>query len=966
MDATLPVAGDPSKSWIAKQRDQFTADWHAGLEPRIEEILTKLPPDYHETVLGELLTVEIDLRRRRGDCLQRREYEDRFPAVNRQLLDGFQSAFAIDPEKTLTNADLGTSANRSGEGSTVTAAARFRDLRLFRKGGLGALFRAHDESLHREAVVKFMNENCEHDPAMQTQFRVEAEITSRLDHPGIVPVYGSGEDWHGRPFYVMRLINGRELREPIQEYHQAGGPNQRSSKNRQMLFGLLEHLVSACNTIAYAHHAGIVHCDIKPANIMIGKYGETLVLDWGLASPFERSATFMQPGERTIRPNSLSNGSSSEQRGGTYGYISPEQLSSDAPLTPTSDVYSLGATLYEILVGRAPFCGRDRDVGEKIRLGQFPTPRSVQRYLPRGLEAICLKAMNLSPQERYPSAKHLAADLTNWMRDERIAALPDRWWNRAARWARHHWGLTVAVLLVAFATLVAGGSISRYVNLAAHDKVEKQGFTRALNTFEDLCRPLGNEQLNGLAAFDPIRANIGGFANDYLDRFGKTASMRLHTARVLELRATVAQVDAKDIPQAAKDYEQAELLYRQLTPADGDDLQNGIWLAHCRLGWGRLCVHRPASGKLESMQYNEQARALLTAAAESYQRLREQLPSDTARLREQHTALLRDLAEAHHCLGEAWYSRDDEETRAEALKKAEEHFNLGKQIRMDLIKETAGAARHDLERDVARSLGYLGDLYLAQGKVPEATEAYEGSLDRRKRLYDNSHDPEHRFQYARGLANFGTLDVGYRGEFSMALDRLKEAIELQRALTREFPDVGKFSRDLAATLTTQAELLLLAAGKETDPAQAVEYRRQGLEAAAAAAAIYRPGGQRSVDREHISGLALNLVTTAALQSNDPAKSQQLAAQAESLLLTLASEDGQLRSDLVTLALARSLQGRGDSAIIALKEAVRRGENTAERVERHSACGFRALATHSRLGPQFQDLCEKVRETLKGQ
>src|SRR6185503_6909400 len=130
------------------------------------------------------------------------------------------------------------------------------------------------------------------------------------------------------------------LREAIREYHAAGGPANRGQENRQRLFTLLEHLTSACNTVAYAHDVGIVHCDIKPSNIMVGKYGETFVLDWGLATSFERTSTFVVPHEATMRPRAAPGGSSGGHRGGTLGYMSPEQLSESDAITPASDVYS--------------------------------------------------------------------------------------------------------------------------------------------------------------------------------------------------------------------------------------------------------------------------------------------------------------------------------------------------------------------------------------------------------------------------------------------------------------------------------------------------------------------------------------------------------------------------------------------------------------------------------------------------
>src|SRR4051812_18067941 len=255
--------------------DEFERNWLAGEQPRMEDMLAQVAPDAQGIAFRELLAIELDRRQSKGEELNTEDYRQRFPeraAVVEEVMSRLSRDLA---ETTPLSSSVDTTP------TSATTSTRYEQLRFFRRGGLGALYRATDESLHRETVVKFMNEQCEKDPALVAQFKVEAEVTGRLDHPGIVPVYGIGQDWQGRPFYVMRLINGCELKQAIQDYHHSA-ETKRGSRGRQTLFNLLEHLVSACNTVAYAHHVGVVHCDIKPANIMIGKYGETFVLDWGL------------------------------------------------------------------------------------------------------------------------------------------------------------------------------------------------------------------------------------------------------------------------------------------------------------------------------------------------------------------------------------------------------------------------------------------------------------------------------------------------------------------------------------------------------------------------------------------------------------------------------------------------------------------------------------------------------------
>src|SRR5262249_23150122 len=154
------------------------------------------------------------------------------------------------------------------------------------------------------------------------------------------------------------------------EEHHAAESTSRPIDARRRLYALLEHLIRACNTVAYAHDVGVVHCDIKPANIMIGRYGETFVLDWGLALTFDRTTEF-RVGAPSMRPGAVNDLSEIVQRGGTLGYMSPEQLDPQQSIGPASDVYSLGATLYEILTGAAPFRAHDKQEIERIRQGRF-------------------------------------------------------------------------------------------------------------------------------------------------------------------------------------------------------------------------------------------------------------------------------------------------------------------------------------------------------------------------------------------------------------------------------------------------------------------------------------------------------------------------------------------------------------------------------------------------------------------
>ncbi|HEV3260118.1 MAG TPA: protein kinase [Gemmataceae bacterium] len=340
---------------------------------------------------------------------------------------------------------------------------RFRIVRFHREGGLGQVFVARDEELHREVALKQIKEQYADHAEYRSRFILEAEITGNLEHPGIVPVYGLGTYADGRPYYAMRFIQGDSFKAAIDHFHhkRVGADAPGSVVSRRLeLRHLLDRFLDVCNAIAYAHNRGILHRDLKPANVMLGPYGETLVVDWGLAKALSGQG---EPGVSTpgvLRP-ALAGDSAPTRMGsaiGTPQYMSPEQAAGRLDLLgQASDVYSLGATLYTVLTGRAPFADAGLEaVLEEVQHGDFPRPRRLDPRVPAALEAVCLKAMALAPEARYASARHLAEDIERWLADEPVRAWREPWTVTTRRWLARHRTLvtaTAAVGLVALAIL---------------------------------------------------------------------------------------------------------------------------------------------------------------------------------------------------------------------------------------------------------------------------------------------------------------------------------------------------------------------------------------------------------------------------------------------------------------------------------------------------------------------------------
>jgi len=470
---SLPLA--PSFVQIDTACDRFEAEWQAGREARIEDYLAGWEEPERSKLLYELMNLEIRYREQRGEIPSVEEHESRF-ADSRQVVEEVYRRRAEDD--TLCQPD---------EHETLTVNSELTGIQFHAEGGLGVVYAAEDRQLKRNVAVKFIHDRVAGDPASRARFLLEAEVTSRLEHPGVVPVHGLGQTAGGRPFYAMRFIHGETLEDAIHRYHQRQDADA-SRSNRELQFReLLFRFVAVCQTIAYAHNRGIIHRDIKPVNIMLGRYGETIVVDWGLALPVGRQGVFKESGERTLMPSSGSE--SNRVAAGTPAFMSPEQASGNLDLAPASDIYSLGVTLYRILTGQLPFGGKD--CLSHVKRGDFVRPTQVNSEVSRALEAICLKAMSLLPQDRYPTALELARDIENYLADVPVSAYRETLGHKLARWARRHrvWAqaLCSGLLVLTFLGVVAAVWLGRQ----AHRESDLRAATEAARNSEHELRKEG-------------------------------------------------------------------------------------------------------------------------------------------------------------------------------------------------------------------------------------------------------------------------------------------------------------------------------------------------------------------------------------------------------------------------------------------------------------------------------------------
>jgi eukaryotic-like serine/threonine-protein kinase len=315
--------------------------------------------------------------------------------------------------------------------------ARYQILGEHGRGGLGRVSRAHDLDLGRDVAIK---ELISRGNTNELRFLREALITARLEHPGIVPVHEAGRWPDGTPFYAMKLVSGRPLRDLIAE---------RTTVSERI--GLLHHVIAVADAIAYAHRRNIIHRDLKPANVIVGEFGETVVIDWGLAKDLSAGDDPAIGGP--FRSPAADDLTATGSVLGTPAYMAPEQKRGE-PVDQRADVFAIGAMLWELCaLHRVPVSTQGRH-------------RTLQRAgIDRDLATIIEKAVDADPVRRYADAGELAADLKAFKSGARIAARSYSLLAMLGHWTRRHQAIAAALATVL--ALAVAGSVLYVRNIAA-------------------------------------------------------------------------------------------------------------------------------------------------------------------------------------------------------------------------------------------------------------------------------------------------------------------------------------------------------------------------------------------------------------------------------------------------------------------------------------------------------------------
>jgi serine/threonine-protein kinase len=735
---------------------------------------------------------------------------------------------------------------------------RFRILRPHARGGLGEVFVALDAELHREVALKQILEKHADDPVSRQRFVAEAEITGGLEHPGVVPVYGLGTYGGGRPYYAMRFIRGDSLKEAIERFHtdsplpmgeRGRRPGEGSSRDPGChsleLRKLLRRFLDVCNAIDYAHSRGVLHRDIKPGNIIVGKHGETLVVDWGLAKATGKSVTSAD--ERTLILSSAS-GSAETLPGsalGTPAYMSPEQARGEIDnLGPRSDVYSLGATLYCLLTGKAPQEGDDvAEMLRRVQRGEVNPPRQLDASIDEPLEAICLKAMAAKPEDRYASARALAEDVERWMADEPVAAYREPWIRTLTRWlTRHRTGVTG----------VAAAGLALLAGLAAVALVQAQARAALTAKNTDLEAASAKVQARYDLAVDAIQTFHTGVSEDFLlkqDQFKELRDRLLKSAAdfYIKLSALLGQDSALEARRAlaASSFELAELTGKVGRKEDALAAHRGALAARETLATGpgadpaltaevarsltAIAVLLDASGKAdEALATYRRSEALLEGLVGSERSARGLLAACRARL----GYLLYRTGKAAEALKTYTLARSDQEALAAApgatIEARSELADTMQRIGV-LLAETGNMSAAESEHRAALAIqqklarlhpdvtavlnrlalvhNSLGKLLSDTGKAPAAATEYRSAIALQSKLAErNPGVNEFRSSLALSHHNLAWLLSG-TGKLSEAEAEYRAALAIQRKLADDNPAVTEYRTRLALTQSNLGFLL---------------------------------------------------------------------------------------------------------------------------------------------------------------
>jgi tetratricopeptide (TPR) repeat protein len=744
---------------------RFEEAWLRGERPAINDYLPA-DPCRRRAVLLELAHTDLEYRLKAGDVIGVETYLQAYPELSADraaVLDLMAAEKELrcleqsGPPSTQDSAQLAPGG--VWRGPMPRQLGRYELLQPLGSGSFGIVFQAHDTELDRLVAIKLSPLGNRAVPDQVDRFLREVRSTAQLRHPGIVPVYDAGQE-KGWCYLVSEFIPGETLA-------------RRLKAGRPAFTRTAEVVACIAEALEAAHRQGIVHRDIKPSNILLDPDGRPLLTDFGLAKWSAEEPTL------TVKGQIL----------GTPAYMSPEQARGEAyRVDARSDVYSLGAVLYELLTGELPFRGDPRQVLRQVREEEPRPPRRWNDRIPRDLETICLKAMTKEPGGRYATAAALAADLRRFLHGQPVQARPVGWVGRFARWCRRQ--PAAAALIAALLVGLAGttwqwrrAEINRAAASREHARAE-QNFQEAWRAVTEFAQ-IGLSQPSGASPeLSPLKEALAekalAYYQDFLEREEVVPERMADVARIyLEIARFYTYILPGKRDQMLDAWRKDRPLWESLARRHPEVVEYQMGQTECAYHLAHFAA-TPEQGA-EALQTLEQTCAFLT-----------RLPPE----KWNNSLIQFDLYQAYQWMG---LLQRDAGRPAEALKCHQQALAAAKQM------ARGNPANLSCRAALARSSYHVARAQAEAAHPAEAIRAYQDSAAVWDRL---AADFPMVAGYRRDLAacyhNLGNLyrDMGRPAE---AVDFYQKALPLREELSRQYPHDPGFRSDWEGTRRNLAQ-----------------------------------------------------------------------------------------------------------------------------------------------------------------
>lgn len=715
-----------------------------------------------------------------------------------------------------------------------TESGRYSRLHVHGVGGIGRVWLTRDGILGRQVALKELRPETAQHPVMRSRFLEEARITGQLEHPGIIPVYElvpQGDS--GPPFYTMRFVRGNTLTRELRDYHQRRKQGQATPLD---LRTLLNAFVAVCNTVAYAHSRGVVHRDLKGQNVVLGDFGEVIVLDWGLAKVMNRPESAADVPAVNLEQGAEREATLQGQALGTPAYMAPEQAAGRLDqIDARTDVYGLGAILYELLTDQPPFTGTDtNDVLYKVQFSEPKRPSQLVAGVPPALQAICLKALAREPDARYPSAAELARDMQRWLADEPVSVYREPLMVRLGRLARRHKTLVAgsgAILITAVIALAISTALIGQQKARAEDN-----YRMAREAVERFYVRVSEEKLLNEPGFQPLRKSLLETARDFFQRFADAnaddpARQADLGKTLLKLARITAEIDTQ--ARSVELLERARVILEDLVRRHPGDPEHRHELAtyHNLLATRHREAGRNREAEASYLRGVELARQVVEEHGRNptyrqtlglclnnlgllYRDLREPDKAAAAsaearqiqeKLVEDHPAEPRywsDLAGSYNNVASFQSSRDKPAEAAELLYRAQNLWSR-------LLRSQPPSP--ELQENLAMSHYNLAVLFATHSHSEHAWGPAQNAIQLYTRLVRaNPTVTRYRIRLARAQTNLGDIFVQFwesapagakPGFLAAARTAYEEALAITEALVREHPGIALFTLHRAMVCT---------------------------------------------------------------------------------------------------------------------------------------------------------------------